>query len=146
MKPVVIVLASLLAGCSATATVGTPSTAPAPSGLSQLATFTVADLTSADSDAVANGDALAHACYPALAKFVTSLAPTGGNVSGAFSAFQKARDLRRGVQGGLPDYLKLGCAPLLVDEQVMIAKLAVIGAGTAATAGATVLVPFVPIQ
>lgn len=146
MKSVAILAALLLAGCSATATVGTPAAPVAPSGLSQLASFTVTDLMAADADAVANNDAIAHACYPALAKFVSTLAPSGGNVVGAFSAFQKARDLHKGVSAGLPDYLKIGCAPLIVDEQMMIARLAAIGAGAAATAGASVFVPFIPIQ
>jgi len=72
---------------------------------------------------------------------VQSLPTSPQTVAGAFSAFQKTRDLANGVQHGLPDYLKIGCAPLIVDEQMMINRLAAIGVGAAATQGATFLVP-----
>jgi hypothetical protein len=49
------------------------------------------------------------------------------------------------VQAGIPTYLTLGCAPLVADTRLMVAKLAAIGAGAAATAGAVVAVPVLPV-
>jgi len=95
--------------------------------LAAFSAFTISDLQAADSDAVAAGDQISHACYPALITFVQSLPTSPGTVSGAFSAFQKARDIRHGIEGGLPTYLKIGCAPLVMDERMLIARLAVIG-------------------
>ena len=114
--------------------------------LAALGRFTVADLQAAQADAIAHNDVIAAACYPALIQFVSGLPAVGGTVAGAFSAFQQARDLHKGVSAGLPDYLRLGCAALVQDEKQMILKLAAIGAGAAATSGASVMVPFIPIQ
>jgi len=127
------------------ATAAATTAAPAPiDPLVQIAAFTAADLAAAQLDATANNDAIAAACYPALSKFVASMQGKVGNVAtvqGAFTAFQRARDVRYSVQGGLPDYLRLGCAALVQDEKLLIAKLAAIGAGTAA---ATVVAPMAP--
>lgn len=149
-------LVSVLAACSAApkitaplqitpvATTQTASPAPAPvDPLQQLSQFTVADLNSAEQIAVANKDTLSIPCYPALSKFVQSFPSlTGdGTVSGAVSAFETARTARLKVQGavgaGLPDYVKLGCAALFVDEQALAAKLAGMAAG--ASVGAPIV-------
>lgn len=111
----------------------------------QIGTFTVADLTAADADAVLHNDAIAHACYPALIKFVQSspLSATNTTVVGAFTAFQAARDVTNTVQSfQVPDYLKLGCAPLVMDVQNFIVRLAAIGGGAAVGApGVSALLP-----
>ena len=114
---------------------------PTPDPLAQIAAFTTADLQAAQTDAIANNDTVAAACYPALNRFVQSLPAGVGNVQGAITAFQKARDLRLSVQTGLPSYLKLGCAALLVDEQTLIAKLAALGGGAAILAPVAPLLP-----
>lgn len=134
----------LLSGC----TFAQP---PQPTGnvsvdMAALATFTVADLQAAEDDAIATKDELSMPCYPALIKFVQSFPSANQNVAGAFTAFQKARDIRHGVEAGLPNYLKLGCAALVADEKQLIAKLAFIGGAGAATSGASIFVPFVPVQ
>lgn len=125
-----------LSACTVATRTGTASVGTDP--LSDLAKFNVADLQAADADAVAHNDQISHACYPALIQFVQSI--QGGTpsttVAGAFSAFQKARDVRLTVQGGLPAYLKIGCSPLVMDEQLLLARLAVIGAGGALLAPA----------
>jgi hypothetical protein len=60
-------------------------------------------------------------------------------VSGAFSAFEMTRVTRIGLSGGLPDYLKLGCAAGVLDEAMFITRLgAMLGA-------ASVLGPIVPV-
>lgn len=147
MRMISLVSALALAACTVAPP---PATLPPDTSilgsLAAFQSFTVADLSAAYADAQSSGDVLAAACYPALIKFVQGFPAAPATVSGAFSAFQKARDVRHGLEGGLPDYLKLGCAPLVIDEQQLIARLALIGAGAAATAGSTLLVPFVPIQ
>ena len=114
-KLLLIPLFVLLAGCqTAGAPPATDVPAPASDPLTNIANFTVTDLQNADADAVAHSDAIAHACYPALIQFVQSVqgAGAGTTVSGAFGAFQRARDVRNGVASGIPDYLILGCGPL----------------------------------
>lgn len=131
------VLALFLASCAGTSMA--PSTSSANS-LSDIAKFTISDLEAADADAKANGDNLSAACYEALIPFVKSLqGATPITVSGAFSVFQKARDLRLKAQSGVPVDLKLGCAPLVMDEQLLLIKLGAIGAGSA------VIGPLVPV-
>jgi hypothetical protein len=107
--------------------------------LANLKAVSIADLNNAEAIAVANNDALMAPCYPALIQFVQSFAGASGTVSGAFSAFEMTRVTRRGMSGGLPDYLKLGCAAGVVDEAMFITRLgAMLGA-------ASVLGPIVPV-
>ena len=123
-----------LSACSGTASVSVAPNASTTNALAQIASFTVTDLQNADADAVAHNDVIAHACYPALIQFVQSspLATPGTTVSGAFSAFQAARDVQQSVQGfQVPNYLKLGCAPLVMDVQQFLINLAALGAGAA---------------
>lgn len=153
MKPLIVVLTLALAACGSTGSAQAPTT-QAPTGpdpLTQIAQFTIADLQAADMDAVAHNDAISHACYPALIRFVSELQGNiaGATVKGAFSAFQRARDLRLGYQSGLPVYLKLGCAALVQDETALLIKLGAIGAGAAivgplAPAAVAPLTPFLP--
>lgn len=147
-----VAVALLLAGCGGQYT-GSAGTSPASSAdpLGQIATFAVADLQAAEAEAVAQGDAIAQPCYPALIQFVQSLQSQAGSltagtsIKGGFSGFQAARGLRIKVQaqvaGGLslksvvPDYLKLGCSALVLDEQTFLLRLAALAGGAAATAG-----------
>lgn len=104
-----VILAVSLSACT------TPgSTDSVQSDVQAISQFTVADLQAADADAVATNDVLAHQCYPTLIKFIQSLpsSTSSTTVVGAFSAFQKARDLRNVAAGGIPDYLLVGCGPL----------------------------------
>ncbi len=129
---------ALLAACAAPTTSPTAD-APGATPLAQLADFAVSDLEAADADAQAHGDEIAHACYPALIRFVQA-APTGQQtVLGAFSAFQKTRDLAKGVRRGVPDYLVLGCAPLVADIKGDAAAL--VGTLAALVGRAGMLVP-----
>ena len=121
-----LLLAVWLSGCAGVPAVGS---GVAASPLAQIAAFTVGDLTAADADAVVNNDEIAHACYPALIKFIQALPQSGGTVSGAFSAFQKARDVGNAARAGVPVYLMLGCGPLVVDSGTLLTKLAAIGGG-----------------
>jgi hypothetical protein len=75
-------------------------------------------------------DPIAHACYPALIKFLQStptFQPATGKLVG-FQLFQRKRDFVAQLKAGLPTYLKLGCAPLLGDEvNTFIQTMAMIG-------------------
>lgn len=101
------------------------STAPAPAPGSALELFTVKDLTAALADAQTSGDTLAANCYTALIPAVQnpglSITPKG---LGAFQAFQKARDINRLANAGVPDGLKIACGPLVLDAQTTIVLLA----------------------
>ena len=105
--------------------------------LDKLAAKGVADLQAADQLAAAVdpdtqkvNDPIAHACYPALIKFIGSLPkpPAEGTETGPALVFERARMSRKLVQAGLPDYLKIGCAPLVQDEANFLIKvLALVG-------------------
>lgn len=138
------VLALALAGCAASASVGSggvhasaAATTSNQNALQSISQFTVTDLQNADAIAVGPNpaspvDPIGHACYPALIQFIQSLPGSSPSttVSGAFSAFETARVTVNQVQGfQVPIYLKMGCAPLLVDTQTFLANLAAIGGG-----------------
>lgn len=103
----------------------------------ELVDGAIADIEAADADASsvdANTgkmrDLIAHTCYPAEIQFLKSL-PTATAPTGKFvivQMFQKKRDFVMLIQAGLPDYLKIGCAPLLGDEvQILTKTLGLIG-------------------
>ena len=105
-----------------------------------LAQFTLADLMAASADAKAQTppDVTAAQCYDFLIAFLPTVqVPGQGQTVGAILAFQKARDLVNGatsVNGQLKS-LNLACAPLVIDVQTTINRLALMGAGAAATGG-----------
>jgi hypothetical protein len=134
-----LALLLLLAGCAAQQGPLPPLDQNIQDLLANLKAVSIADLNNAEAIAVANNDALMAPCYPALIQFVQSFAGASGTVSGAFSAFEMTRVTRIGLSGGLPDYLKLGCAAGVVDEAQFITRLgAMLGA-------ASVLGPIVPV-
>lgn len=93
--------------------------------------FVRTDVEAALQDAQTHNDILASTCYQGILTHLDAI-NTGENagVKGALSAFQKARNLRRGLGGGLTDEMKLACGPLFVDVQGNIMKLlSKIGAG-----------------
>ena len=49
-----------------------------------------------------------------------------GNVAGVFSAFSRRATSAWMCRAGLPTYLKLSCAPRLVDEQTLLVKVGAI--------------------
>jgi len=150
--PIISLLAAMfLASCAGTPAPVTGTTTGPVSGIQGLASFTVADLQAASADAHAQvpPDQTAYQCYDYLASVIPTIQlPAGMSTVGAFVAFQKARDVANGVSGiqGQLKTLNLACAPLVIDTQTTINKLLLLGAGAAATGGATVFVPFVPIQ
>lgn len=110
----------------------------------ELIADVIADINAADADASATDpetgkmrDLISHTCYPAEIRFLQSL-PAARPLTGKFTAvqlFQKKRDFVLLIQAGLPDYLKIGCAPLLGDEASIFAKsLALVGVHAALNA------------
>jgi hypothetical protein len=89
-------------------------------------------------------DPIAHACYPALVKFLQStptFQPTSGKLVG-FQLFQRKRDFVAQLKAGIPTYLQLGCAPLLGDEaNTFIQAMGMIGVKIAPAAIATICPP-----
>lgn len=118
----------------------------------QVVTDAVTDINAADaaaaaltnpSDASSFADPIAHACYPALVKFLQGLpvatAPTG--TLQVAQIFEKKRLFVIQIQAGLPVSLKLGCAALVGDEvQIFIKAMGLVGV-TVSTAGLGGIIP-----
>lgn len=110
--------------------------------LEKLAEKGTADLEAAlamasavDPDTQKPVDPIAAACYPALIKFIKSLPhPAAGSETelGPAQLFQRKRLLQRLVHRGVPDYLRIGCAPLVQDELATLARIgAIVGISVA---------------
>lgn len=140
-KRIIAAMVALMAlGACAQKPSATSTTAAPSDPISVLSSFTVADLQAASVDAHANNDpAHSWTCWDYLAAQVSALKPAGTMPTvGAFLAFQKARDLANGVQSanGALAGLNVACAPVVIDTQSTLNKLALLAAGTAATGGA----------
>lgn len=63
-------------------------------------------------------DPIAHACYPALIKWIGTL-PKASNTAGQgiITLYEEARIARMLIQAGFPVYVKLGCGALVQDER-----------------------------
>jgi hypothetical protein len=140
MKPLAIICMLALSACAAGQTKD--------NAVVSLASFAISDLQAAQADAEAHGDQIATACYPALITFVTQLQSSAQQSSpaGTFSGFQRARDAVKDTEGGVPVYLRIGCAALVQDVTSDVAQflgaLASIGVkGAAIAAGKFVIVP-----
>lgn len=122
----------LLAGCATQVQQSAP--------VSALANFTLADLQSASDDAHAAADQTAFQCYDYLIKALPALQSQAkaGSV-GAVYAFQRTRDLT--AKAGNLSGLNLACAPLVIDTQTTINRLAVLGLGGKVLAPIAVAAP-----
>lgn len=97
----------------------------------KLAAKGTADLEAADALASAIDpdtgkmrDELAHACYPAMIKFIGSIPQPDASAVGPAVIFERGRLARMVIQSGFPNYLKIGCAPLMQDEANLLVRLA----------------------
>lgn len=124
-----VVMAGMLAlnGCATPAPATGEPEAPTTEGgaLGRLAVATADDVAEARRSAAAHGDALALVCWDYLARRIEQ----GGGVyitevKGVASAYQKARNVRRVVAGGLSDEAKMACAPMLLDSAAALGRLA----------------------
>ncbi|MEK6591550.1 MAG: hypothetical protein AABZ67_00575 [Pseudomonadota bacterium] len=93
-----------------------------------LLAFTAADLTVALADARAHNDTVSAPCWEKLLEKVKGLGDpqaTVGQVAGAFSAFQKKRDLLNSPNSqNTHNELTIACAPLIMDERQAILAIA----------------------
>lgn len=131
----------LLGGC--TSVNGALNLSPSvQSSLTNIGTFTMADLQNADKIALAQTpqDQLGHQCFVGLEAFVTNAqaglaANSGMTVSGAFSALEAARAAANtgsnAISPAVLQPLELACGPLVIDVQntpaVFLANLAAFG-------------------
>jgi hypothetical protein len=84
-------------------------------------------------------DAVAHACYPAMIKFVGALPKSSGLAdTDVFVIYERARIARLTVQKGLPSYLQIGCAPLVQDEANLLTAILGIAGVAVGTAGLSI--------
>lgn len=89
-----------------------------------LVQFASDDLRAALADANAHGDVIAATCWSKLLEKVDDLPRlTEGRVIGAASAYQKARNIRRRVDAGWSDDVRLACAALADDGRSVLARL-----------------------
>lgn len=100
-------------------------------GLDGLRAFTAEDLTNAHKAAIDAGDTVAAGCYMALLETMPEAsnepeAATGR--AGAFTAFQKGRNIERRLDAGVSKKVHVACAPLIVDLERTLIGLGVIGA------------------
>jgi len=112
-----------------------------------LQKITVGDLEAATARAIAGGDVMGAQCYPVLEKYVSQGLPGVEKLAGAFDAFEAARLGRKNFSAGVPDDLRMACAPLMMDEREFVLKMVAIAGAGAATSGAAPLIigPAVPL-
>jgi len=112
-----------------------------------LQKITVTDLEAATARAIAGGDVMGAQCYPVLEKYVSQGLPGVEKLAGAFDAFEAARLGRKNFSAGVPDDLRMACAPLMMDEREFVLKMvAIAGAGAAAGGAAPIVIgPAVPL-
>jgi len=115
MKITAIILAGLLLSGCAGNIVTKAITSDDPDEIS----FVRKDLEAALASAKANDDQLGEMCWAAIIKKIEE-PRTKTNVVGALSAYQKARNVRRKLEGGLDTSLRIGCAPMLTESRKVI--------------------------
>lgn len=110
-----IMLAALLAlgACSGTA-----------QPRAELGAFVVEDLRNARSMAERTGDLLALQCYDYLIPKLEARLdiPAEEEISGAISAYQKARNVRRLIEARDSVPFRLACGPLLADSEAVLRR------------------------
>ena len=120
----------LALGACATAQPGAPEYQDPLAALNQVVSV---DLDAADAIAVAHNDVLAHACFPVLKTYLGTATPSTDQIKGVISTFEKARVTRLAIEGqvagGIPTDLKMGCAPLLMDERLFLIRLGLLAGG-----------------
>jgi hypothetical protein len=131
LKYALIAIAALaLSACAGIPTVTGDQSAAGPSDplgkfLADIHARTLVDAQAAKMDADAHNDVIAGTCWTYIAtKMESAGAAPSTQIAGILSAFQKARDIRRGIGGGVSDEFKLACSPLVLEEINQVGKLA----------------------
>lgn len=126
IKAITLLMVLALASCSANLTQLNSATNLADL-ITSLRQVTSDDLDAATLRAVAGGDVIAAQCYPVIKKYVQQGVSGADKVAGAFDLFEKARLLGQKVSTAqVPQDLQIACAPLFMDQQLLIAKLGAI--------------------
>ena len=90
----------------------------------RLARFTAADIRVALADATVHEDQAAMQCWGVLLAKVEDLPRlTASPVVGAASAYQKARNARRRIDGGVSEEVHIACAAMLDDARSTVFRL-----------------------
>ncbi len=116
-----LMLVSILAGCGT----ATKLLHRAEGATAELSKVAVEDLAAAEESALRHKDPYAAECWAELRVYVGELRKQGfTDIKGAFTAFQKARNIRRGVQAGLPEAVHVRCAHMFRDARNTLIGLA----------------------
>lgn len=138
----ILVLSLFMSACATTQAINLLQSGQETDLFSAVSKVTVADLDAAMADAQQNNDVIAMNCYPVLKKYVLMGSQGTTKIVGAFSAYQKARDIKKGIGAGVPDDLKLGCAAMLQETRDFVLKMAAIaGASSVVGPAAPALIP-----
>lgn len=129
-KPIVLLAVAMLvlAGCGV-ATKGIGATAVALKQNAEFNTLFLEDVQQAKIMAERTDDILALHCWEYLEQFAIDNAPDPdveqGDVVGALSTYQKARNVRRTiVEVEISDHFRLNCGPMLTDSTGVLGRLA----------------------
>ena len=125
--PIGLALAAalMLAGCAGATAELNRITSEVNKNVIEVSKFAVVDLRSALKSAQAHNNRIAVMCWTELIK-VAERGQTEGafEIKGPISAFQQALNLSRLVTGKLSEDLQIACAPLFLDVQAILARLA----------------------
>ena len=124
--PIVLVLALLLSGCAQ----GIGAVKFGIQNDPEFNEIVLEDVRQAMKMAIQTNDTLAVKCWAYLEEFTVANAPgietPAGKVVGVFSAYQRARDLRRTViEVEISDQFRLECGPMLTDSMGALGRLGV---------------------
>lgn len=106
----------LLAACT--------SQLPEGDDLESLRQLTLADLRAAQKDAEAHKDIIGATCWKQLAISLEGLSDHDNPIIGIATAHQTARNIRRRLEAGVPEEIRLACAALVDDGSRFLIRLA----------------------
>lgn len=93
---------------------------------SKLVNLTERDLQSALDSAKAHNDKIATLCYEAILPLAAAKNEADHTqVVGPISAYQKARNVRKFLEGLAGDNIKIACGPLLADTNSVLSRLGI---------------------
>lgn len=120
----------------------TPPNGMAGDPLKVIHSLALEDVQSALLDARAHNDRVAAMCYAKLIEVIDEASLDSAGPAGVVSAFQRARDVaQQATDGFVPQDVNISCAPLVLDAQQTLVRLAAVFGGRAALNGIMVPVP-----